>query len=251
MSAEFSDNAQTYREAIAGAAGTVPENVVVVSNGLIDETGGPAGFEVQYKILASNVVGISELTSRLGTGDHLKANIETELAAQNLDVSTNVNDPLVACSAETFTTALALAANTHPANVVIKKSIEGDGTIEVRYKILASDEAGVTALINTMGTGDALKAVIDDELAALSLRESTAVTPPITGGGCDVGHTGSDGDCTKCAWGWYKGEIGDSPCLKCPTGKYSTMGASKCGKRCGKAHVGPFGTLPRASVCIT
>ena len=69
MSAEFSDNAQTYREAIAGAAGTVPENVVVVSNGLIDETGGPAGFEVQYKILASNVVGISELTSRLGAGD--------------------------------------------------------------------------------------------------------------------------------------------------------------------------------------
>ena len=34
------------------------------------------------------------------------------------------------------------------------------------------------ALVSTLGTGDTLKAAIDDELAALSLSDSTAVTKP-------------------------------------------------------------------------
>ena len=179
MATDFGDNAQSYREAIAGAAGTVAGNVVVVSNGLVDQSGGSAGFEVQYKILASNAAVVTELTSRLGANDHLKVNVDTELAAQSLNVSTNVTATSVSCSAGIFTTALALAANTHPANVAIKKATEVDGTIQVEYQIRASNKTGVTALLNTLGTGDALKDVIDDELAALSLTESTAVTPPI------------------------------------------------------------------------
>ena len=83
MATDFGDNAQSYREAIAGAAGTVAGNVVVVSNGLKDQSGGSAGFEVQYKILASNAAVVTELTSRLGADDHLKVNVDTELAAQS------------------------------------------------------------------------------------------------------------------------------------------------------------------------
>ena len=84
-----------------------------------------------------------------------------------------------------FKKAVASAAGTVAANVVImsiKAASRRAASVKVETKILAADAAGVTALQSSLGTGDALKTKLDAALQAESLKPSSGVTNPQTGG---------------------------------------------------------------------
>ena len=80
---------------------------------------------------------------------------------------------------------MASAAGTVAANVVImsiKAASRRAASVKVETKILAADAAGVTALQSSLGAGDALKTKLDAALQAESLKPSSGVTNPQTGG---------------------------------------------------------------------
>ena len=84
-----------------------------------------------------------------------------------------------------FKKAVASAAGTVAANVVImsiKAASRRAASVKVETKILAADAAGVTALQSSLGTGDALKTKLDAALQAESLKPSSGLTNPQTGG---------------------------------------------------------------------
>ena len=93
--AEFDDSKQaSYKIALATAAGTTASNIVIVS---ITEGRRSGAVAVETKILANDASEVATLTNTLGTGNVLKARIDSGLKAQGLKESTSVTkvDPLV------------------------------------------------------------------------------------------------------------------------------------------------------------
>jgi len=91
--AEFDSAKQvSYIAAIASAAGTIPDNVLILS---IKEGSRRAGsVKVETKVLAKDAAGVTALKSTLGSGDALKSNINAALKANGLSESTGVTDPM-------------------------------------------------------------------------------------------------------------------------------------------------------------
>ena len=82
-----------------------------------------------------------------------------------------------------YKTAVANAAGTSAPNVDIVSITEAQrraGGIKIETRIRSVDAAGVTKITTSLGTGDALKTKIDSELAKQGLRESTAVSSPVS-----------------------------------------------------------------------
>jgi len=91
--AEFdSAKKDSYMKAIASAAGTIADNVMILS---ITEGSRRAGsIDIQTKILAKDAAGVEALKSTLGSGDVLKSKINAALKANGLSESTGVTDPM-------------------------------------------------------------------------------------------------------------------------------------------------------------
>ena len=86
---------------------------------------------------------------------------------------------------QAYRTALAIASKTDVDKVEIVSITDSRrraGRITVVTRITADDAAAVTALRNTLGTGDALKAKINKELVAQGLSEALDVSRPTVGG---------------------------------------------------------------------
>ena len=86
---------------------------------------------------------------------------------------------------QAYRTALAIASKTDVDKVEIVSITDSRrraGRITVVTRITADDAAAVTALQNTLGTGDALKAKINKELVAQGLSEALDVSRPTVGG---------------------------------------------------------------------
>ena len=81
-----------------------------------------------------------------------------------------------------FKMAVSSAAGTSPGNVKIVSITESRrraGGVEVITKILASDAAGTDAVRSALGTGDALKNNVNQNLIAQGLQASVGVTEPV------------------------------------------------------------------------
>jgi len=91
--AEFDSAKQkSYMAAVASAAGTIPDNVMILS---IKEGRRRAGsVKVETKILAKDAAGVAALKSTLGSGDSLKSKINAALKAEGLSESTGVTDAM-------------------------------------------------------------------------------------------------------------------------------------------------------------
>ena len=89
--ADFDDARQDkYKTAVAAAAGTIAENVDIVT---ITEKRRRAGsIDVETKIRANNQAELDAVTSSLGSGDNLKTKLNTELKAQGLAETTSVSN---------------------------------------------------------------------------------------------------------------------------------------------------------------
>ena len=81
-----------------------------------------------------------------------------------------------------FKAAVANAAGTYSGNLQIvsitEKSRRAGSSVDVETKIRAKDEAGMDAVMTTLGSGDALKSKIDGALQEQGLEPSAAVTAP-------------------------------------------------------------------------
>jgi len=83
---------------------------------------------------------------------------------------------------------MADTAGTSASNVdilEIKQSLSGRraGSVDVVTKIRAKDSAGVQALTNMLGSGDALKTKLNSNLEAKGLKASTGVSTPVVSDG--------------------------------------------------------------------
>ena len=91
--ADFDDKAKKdkFRAAVAAAAGTIAENVKILS---ITEKRRRAGsVDVETKIRASDQEGMDVVATALGSGDDLKTKINAELTKQGLEEATGVTAP--------------------------------------------------------------------------------------------------------------------------------------------------------------
>jgi hypothetical protein len=88
--ADFDKDKQTkYRNAVAMAAATIPDNVDILS---ITEARRRGGFvKAETKVRATEETGMTALATALGTGDALKNKLSTALKAQGLAEATGVN----------------------------------------------------------------------------------------------------------------------------------------------------------------
>ncbi|MGB1603616.1 MAG: hypothetical protein ACPIOQ_63385, partial [Promethearchaeia archaeon] len=80
--------------------------------------------------------------------------------------------------------AVASAAGTVPENVEIvsvQQARRRTSSVVVKTKILAKDEAALTTMTSTLGSGGALKTKLNAALSKEGLKESTSITPPATG----------------------------------------------------------------------
>mmetsp|Transcript_11625 Transcript_11625/g.18525 ORF Transcript_11625/g.18525 Transcript_11625/m.18525 type:complete len:674 (+) Transcript_11625:120-2141(+) len=91
--AEFDSAKQnSFKAAVASAAGTIADNVMILS---ITEGSRRAGsVKVETKILAKDAAGVTALKTTLGSGDNLKSKINAALKANGLSESTGVTDPM-------------------------------------------------------------------------------------------------------------------------------------------------------------
>ena len=83
-----------------------------------------------------------------------------------------------------FKKAVASAAGTVPENVEIvsvQQARRRTSSVVVKTKILAKDEAALTTMTSTLGSGGALKTKLNATLSKEGLKESTSITPPATG----------------------------------------------------------------------
>ena len=81
----------SFKKAVASAAGTVIENVVILS--ITPARRRSAGVVVEIQILATDAAAVTTLKMTLGSGDTLKKNLNAALAAEGLDHSTGVTAP--------------------------------------------------------------------------------------------------------------------------------------------------------------
>ena len=92
------DAVQTlFKTAMASAAGTVPENVVIVSVEAARRRS--SSVVVQTKILAKDAAAVATIKSTLGSGDALKTKLNTALKKEGLKESTGVTAPVTGTSA--------------------------------------------------------------------------------------------------------------------------------------------------------
>ena len=84
------DKRQKYKTAIAVAAGTIPENVDIVS--VTENRRRAGGIKVETKIRATDAASLNVLVSSIGSGDTLVSNVNSALKAQGLEQSTAVSD---------------------------------------------------------------------------------------------------------------------------------------------------------------
>ena len=103
---QFNADKQTkFKTAVANAAGTTPENVMIVSFEPARRCN--SGIVVKTKILATEAAAVTTLKSTLGSGAALLNKLNTALRAEGLDDSTGVTAPVTGISsAEARSTAL-------------------------------------------------------------------------------------------------------------------------------------------------
>lgn len=91
--AEFDSAKQdSYKAAVASAAGTIAANVIILS--ITEASRRASSVKVETKILAKDAAGVTALKSTLGSGDALKSKINAALKANGLSESTGVTDPV-------------------------------------------------------------------------------------------------------------------------------------------------------------
>ena len=81
----------SLKKAVASAAGTVIENVVILS--ITPARRRSAGVVVEIQILATDAAAVTTLKNSLGSGDTLMKNLNAALAAEGLEHSTGVTAP--------------------------------------------------------------------------------------------------------------------------------------------------------------
>jgi len=89
--ADFDTDKQTkYKNAVAMAAATIPDNVDILSSTEARRRGG--FVKAETKVRATEETGMTALATALGTGDALKNKLNTGLKAQGLAEATGVTD---------------------------------------------------------------------------------------------------------------------------------------------------------------
>ena len=87
----------SFKKAVATAAGTDPENVIIVSVTVARRRS--SSVVVQTKILAKDAAAVATMKSTLGSGDALKTKLNTALKKEGLKESTGVTAPVTGTSA--------------------------------------------------------------------------------------------------------------------------------------------------------
>ena len=87
----------SFKKAVATAAGTDPENVIIVSVTVARRRS--SSVVVQTKILAKDAAAVATIKSTLGSGDALKTKLNTALKKEGLKESTGVTAPVTGTSA--------------------------------------------------------------------------------------------------------------------------------------------------------
>ena len=93
----------SFKKAVASAAGTVQENVEIVSFKPASRRN--AGVVVQTKIRANDATAVTTMTSTLGSGDALKTKLNAALKSEGLKESTGVTAPVTGTFAAAGSTA--------------------------------------------------------------------------------------------------------------------------------------------------
>ena len=83
------DVKNSFKKAVARAAGTVSDNVEILS--VTKARRRNAGVVVETQIRASDAAGINAIKTTLGSGDALKTKLNTALAAEGLEDATTVS----------------------------------------------------------------------------------------------------------------------------------------------------------------
>ncbi len=113
---EFDTEKQTlYRKAVAKAAGTILDNVDIVS--MTDARRRVGSVTVDTKVRATDAAGAAALSTNLGTGDALKNKLNAELKALGLKEASAVTNPtqagtLGSTATRSYATWMLLAAAT-------------------------------------------------------------------------------------------------------------------------------------------
>ena len=87
----------SFKKAVASAAGTVPDNVVIVS--VKSARRRSSSVVVQTKILAKDAAAVATIKTTLGSGDALKTKLNTALKKEGLKESTGVTAPATGSTA--------------------------------------------------------------------------------------------------------------------------------------------------------
>ena len=87
----------SFKKAVATAAGTDPENVIIVS--VTAARRRSSSVVVQTKILAKDAAAVATMKSTLGSGDALKTKLNTALKKEGLKESTGVTAPATGSTA--------------------------------------------------------------------------------------------------------------------------------------------------------
>ena len=93
----------SFKKAVASAAGTVPDNVVIVS--VKSASRRNSGVVVQTKILAKDAAAVTTMKSTLGSGAALKTKLNAALKSEGLKESTGVTAPVTGTFAAAGSTA--------------------------------------------------------------------------------------------------------------------------------------------------
>jgi len=116
MKSEFDTDKQTsYKKAVAKAAGTMPDNIDIVSMTATKRRQLLFFVAVETKVRATNAAGQAALNTNLGTGDALKNKLNAELKAQGLREASGVISPtqagtLGSTATRSYATWMSLAA---------------------------------------------------------------------------------------------------------------------------------------------
>ena len=86
----------SFKKAVASAAGTVPENVKILSVKAAGRR--TAGVLVQTKILALDAAALATMKSTLGSGSALQTKLNTALKSEGLKESTGIKEPVTGIS---------------------------------------------------------------------------------------------------------------------------------------------------------
>ena len=95
----------SFKKAVAAAAGTVPDNVVIVS--VVSARRRNSSVLVKTKILAKDAASVTTMKSTLGSGDALKTKLNTALKNEGLKESTGVTAPATGSTAARSTSSTA------------------------------------------------------------------------------------------------------------------------------------------------